>query len=96
MTNRTIDLPVIEGAPCNKSGRDSFMLFDSVSDMAEAADGVATSNPSRTACKVTNDWTGSVSWRDAVTYTKRGDLARVAPSDALLSRFEHLAPARAA
>lgn len=93
---RTIELPVIDGAPCNKSGRDYFTLADDMAQIAAMADTLAPDNHSRKECKKSNDWSGGVDWRDVVEYTRAGDLSRVAPSDKFLSQFETLAPMRAA
>ena len=93
---RTIELPVIDGAPCNKDGRDFFTLADDVSQIAALADTLADDNRSRRSCKKSNDWAGGVDWADAVNMTRAGDLSRVAPSDKFLAQFETLAPTRSA
>lgn len=93
---RTIELPVIAGAPCNKTGKDYFTLADDMAEIAAMADTLAPDNHSRKECKKSNDWTGGVDWADAVHMTRAGDLSRVAPSDKFLAQFETVAPMRAA
>lgn len=93
---RQIELPVIAGAPCNKSGRDFFTLADDMSQIAALADALSPDNHSRKDCKKSNSWSGGIDWQDAVDMTRAGDLSRVAPSDAFLSQFESVSPLRAA
>ena len=93
---RTIELPVIAGAPCNKSGRDFFTLADDMSQIADIAETLAPDGHARRDCKASNKWTGGIDFADAVTMTRAGDMGRVAPSDKYLAQFESLAPMRAA
>lgn len=93
---RTIELPVIAGAPCKADGRDVFTLADDVSQIADLANTLSETNYSRKSCRASNDWTGGIDFNDAVRMTRAGDFARVAPSDEYLAQFESVAPTRAA
>jgi hypothetical protein len=93
---RTIELPVIAGAPCNKSGRDFFTLADDMSQIADIAETLSADGHARRDCKKSNEWTGGVDFEEALTMTRAGDMGRVAPSDKYLEQFESLAPMRAA
>jgi hypothetical protein len=80
---------------CPVQGKDVFLIGDMPS-FANRADSVPENNDSRSSCRSGNDWTGNVSYSDAVKMTREGDLKGVAMSDKYLQRFEALAPMRGA
>jgi len=87
------ELNTIENCPMK--GRDVFLTGD-LPSFAYRADSVPANHHNRTECKSSNDWTGRQSYEDAIKFTRSGDLKRVAPSDAWLTKFEDLAPMRGA
>lgn len=93
----SFNLPVLENAPCAKTGgRDFFTLIQDIGELAALAEGLSEKSKSRKRCTVESEWTGRVSWQDAVKFTRDGDFSRVAPSDAFMTQFETIAPTRKA
>ena len=88
-----ITLPTIEGCPV--TGKDTFLIGD-IGSFAARAESVPLHNDSRSNCREGNQWTGGLAYESAVEMTRNGDLGGVAASDNFLSRFEALAPMRAA
>jgi hypothetical protein len=88
-----LELNTIE--TCPMKGKDVYLTGD-LSDFIARADRVPTDRHNRKECTARNDWTGKQSYDDAVSFARAGDLKRVAPSDAWLSKFESLSPMRGA
>jgi hypothetical protein len=80
---------------CPVQGRDVFLIGDMPS-FANRADSVPLGNDSRANCNGKSNWTGMVSYADALRMTREGNLEGVAASDKYLQRFEALAPMRGA
>ena len=93
MAMQKIILDTIEDCPV--TGKDTFLIGD-IGSFAARAESVPLHNDSRESCVEGHDWTGGLAYNSAVEMTRNGDLSGVAASDKFLSRFEALAPMRAA
>jgi hypothetical protein len=89
MQKFTTDVPESVAKALHINGRlDHFRLFDSTAELADYANSLKSRGQgggSDTA------WYGGMSWDAAVKAAREGDLGNVEASDALLSKFEHLA-----
>jgi len=65
---------------------DRFVICDSVEDLAAHADAL----PEASRGYPKNEWTGGQSYDESLTYCRKGDLSRVAPSDKYMRQFEDL------
>jgi hypothetical protein len=76
-------------------GKDVFLTGD-LNSFTQRAEVVPTSRHNRKQCDGKDNWTGKQSYDDALRFARVGDLKRVAPSDAWLTKFESLSPMRGA
>lgn len=91
---RKLVLPTLASCPQPKAN-DTFLIGD-MPTFAQRANEVPKDFWTRKNCAKGNEWTGGMSYDEAVTCTRTGDLSGVPASDAFLAKFESITPMRKA